>query len=69
MDLHILKISRLMVLLENSKRDILEDMYFICFSEYPLDDLSIEDLQFNIAKYINDASIEDISKVYKYIYD
>jgi hypothetical protein len=70
MDLQNLKLSRLMILVENSnKQEVLEDIYFYCFSEYPLENLSIEDLQFNIAKYLIDADINAINKIYKHIYD
>ena len=54
-----------MSLLEISNRDTLEDMYYFSFSEYPLEDLSVEDLQYNISKYLLDASKEEINKVFK----
>jgi hypothetical protein len=65
MDLQNLKLSRLMFLVENGTRDSLENIYFSCFKEYPLDNLTIEDLQFNIVSFLNNASIDEISKVFK----
>jgi hypothetical protein len=69
MQLQNFKLTRLMLLLENSKREVIEDMYYYCFSEYPVDNLSVEDMQFNISKYLSTADNKDISRIYKYTHD
>ena len=68
MNIDSLKLSRLMFFMENSPREKLEDMYFICFNEYPLEDLTTEDLQYNIGYYLKSASGDEIAKVFRYTF-
>ena len=64
-----LKASRIQIYLENMlSKDKLEDLYYICFGEFPLDNLSIEDLQFNIAYHIKDADEEELTRIYHYLF-
>lgn len=68
MNIDSLKLSRLMFYTEHSPREKLEDMYFICFNEYPLDNLTTEDLQYNIVHFLKSATMEEIAKVFRYVF-
>lgn len=57
-----------MMYMESTSKENLEDLYFFCFGEYPVDELTIEDLQFNTSYYLKSASTEDIAKVFKSIF-
>lgn len=68
MNIDNLKLHRLHIYLENSSMDKLEEFYFACFNEFPLESLTVEDLQFNISGYLDTCKSDDISRVFKYIF-
>jgi hypothetical protein len=65
MDLQKLKLSRLMFYVENSSKSKLEELYFTCFSENPLDELTTEDLQYNITYYLTSSPSDEVNRIFK----
>jgi hypothetical protein len=68
MQLQNLKLSRLMMYTESTSKENLEDLYFFCFGEYPVDELTIEDLQYNISYHLKDSPSEEIAKIFKNVF-
>jgi hypothetical protein len=68
MQLQNLKLARLMMYMESTSKENLEDLYFFCFGEYPVDELTIEDLQYNISCHLKELQSEEIAKIFKNVF-
>jgi hypothetical protein len=68
MNLQSLKLPRLMIYIESASKEKLEDIYFYCFNENALEDLTVEDLQFNIVSYLNTCGSDEITKIYRCVF-
>ena len=66
MDLKDFKKSRLILYVENNSREKLEDVYSLCFGEFPIDGLTTEDLQYNIVNYL--LTSDNIDYIYRYLF-
>ena len=54
--------------MESTSKENLEDLYFFCFGEYPVDELTIEDLQYNISCHLKELQSEEIAKIFKNVF-
>lgn len=63
-----LKLSKILILLENSNIEKLEDVYFSCYGENPHNGLTRDDLHYNIFDFLQGASSEEVSRIYREVF-
>ena len=69
MILNSIKLPRILMHVENQNKEELEEVYYYCFGEYPVDGLDRDSILFNIVHYLNnDATSEDVARVFKNIF-